>query len=231
MCETPVPEPLLNRAPPYRSRAKWEYAYPNTVIIRPITSTSFSKHSRTSAAIATSSWAWNHNIKREKRGSPLHGIDVQSQRCDLFLTFHIASPLQYFGKEDVEALLNGQKDEARHHGAQVVDDVVDALVSKAKDVQEGHDVALALSQDLLQEGLLKETPCEPGHGPVYQWLQTQQTVRMFECTVWLCLNVIQTASCSRSTTSPIALRGSRSLICCRGKVFFAASLEPRKRMK
>ena len=91
----------------------------------------------------------------------------------LFLTLDIASPLQYFSKEDVEAFLYGQEDEARHHGAQVVDDVVDALLPKAEDVQEGHDVALPLRQDLLQEGLLEEAPRQPGQRPVNGWLQPQ----------------------------------------------------------
>lgn len=92
---------------------------------------------------------------------------------DLFLFLHVASSLQYFGKEDVETFLNGPEDEASHHGAQITDDVVDTLVSEAEDVQEGHDVAFALCQQLLQEGLLKEAPGETGEGPVDQRLQKQ----------------------------------------------------------
>lgn len=93
-------------------------------------------------------------------------------KTHLFLSFDITTSLQDFSKEDVEAFLNGQEDEASHHGAQVVDDVVDSLVPKAEDVQERHDVAFTLGQDLLQEGLLKEAPRKPGQGPVHQGLQT-----------------------------------------------------------
>lgn len=80
------------------------------------------------------------------------------------------SSLQDFGKEDVEALLNRQEDEAGHHGAQIIDDIINSLVSKAEDVQECHDVTLALRQDLLQEGLLEEAPREPGQSPINQRL-------------------------------------------------------------
>lgn len=90
----------------------------------------------------------------------------------LLLSSDITTSFQNFSKEDVEAFLNGQEDEAGHHGAQVVDDVVDSLVSKAENVQERHDIALALCQDLLQEGLFKEAPCKPGQSPVNQRLQT-----------------------------------------------------------
>lgn len=93
-------------------------------------------------------------------------------KTHLFLSSDITSSLQDFSKEDVEAFLNGQEDEAGHHGAEVVDDVVDTLVSKAENVQKRHDVALAFCQDLLQEGLLKEAPREPGQSPVNQRLQT-----------------------------------------------------------
>lgn len=69
--------------------------------------------------------------------------------------------LQHFGKEYVEAFFNWQEDEARHHGAQIIDDIINTLISKAEDVQKGHDVSLTLGQDLLQEGLLEEAPSEP----------------------------------------------------------------------
>lgn len=85
----------------------------------------------------------------------------------LFLTFYITSSLQHFGKEDVEAFLNRQEDEASHHGAQIIDNIINSLVSKAEDVQEGHDVPLPLRQDLLQEGLLEEAPCELGQSPIH----------------------------------------------------------------
>lgn len=96
-----------------------------------------------------------------------------SKNTNLFLTFDGTSSLQHFGKEDVEAFLDGQEDEARHHGAQIIDDIINALVSKAENVQEGHDVTLTLRQDLLQEGLLEEAPCEPGESPINQWLHRQ----------------------------------------------------------
>lgn len=81
---------------------------------------------------------------------------------DLFLMFDITSSLQHFSKKDVEAFLNGQEDEARHHGAQVIYDIINALVPKAQNIQEGHDIPLAFRQDLFQEGLLEEAPCELG---------------------------------------------------------------------
>ena len=61
-------------------------------------------------------------------------IFVYFQISNLFLTSDITTPLQHFGKEDVEAFLNGQEDEARHHGAQIVDDIINTLVSEAEDV-------------------------------------------------------------------------------------------------
>lgn len=88
----------------------------------------------------------------------------------LFLTFDITSSFHHFAKEDVEALLDGQEDEASHHGAQIIDNVINSLVSEAEDVQEGHDITLTLCQDLLQEGLLEEAPCEPGQSPINQRL-------------------------------------------------------------
>lgn len=102
----------------------------------------------------------------------------------LFLSSDVTTSLQDFSKEDVEAFLNRQEDEAGHHGAQVVDDVVDPLVSKAENVQEGHDVALALRQDLLQEGLLKEAPCKPGQSPVNQRLQATDEDSYQACLWW-----------------------------------------------
>lgn len=87
---------------------------------------------------------------------------VRVQSPHLFLSSDLASSLQHFSKEDVEAFLNRQEDEARHHGAQVIDNIINALVSEAEDIQKGHDVAFAFCQDLLEEGLLKEAPREPG---------------------------------------------------------------------
>lgn len=84
----------------------------------------------------------------------------------LFLTSDIASALKDFGKEDVEAFLDGQKYEAGHHRAQIIDNVINPLVAKAEDVQECHDIALPLCQDLLQKGLLEEAPREPGQSPI-----------------------------------------------------------------
>lgn len=142
-------------------------------------------------------------------------------KTHLFLSSDITSSLQDLRKEDIEAFLNWQKDEAGDHGAQVVDDVIDPLVSKAQDVQERHDVALALREDLLQEGLLKEAPCEPGQSPVNQRLQTTDG-DLYQA----CLQLRDTHSCF--ITSPSALEGKRSPTWCRGKLFLAASSEPRK---
>lgn len=104
--------------------------------------------------------------------SILKNLFPHVSKTHLFLSSDITSSLQDFSKEDVEAFLNGQEDEAGHHGAQVVDDVIDSLVPKAEDVQKRHDIALAFCQDLLQEGLLKEAPREPGQSPVNQRLQS-----------------------------------------------------------
>lgn len=84
----------------------------------------------------------------------------------LFLTPDVTATLKDFGEEDVEAFFDGQKDEAGHHGAQVVDDVIDSLVAKAENVEERHHVALSLCQDLLQKRLLEEAPGEAGQAPV-----------------------------------------------------------------
>lgn len=81
---------------------------------------------------------------------------------DLFLISDITPSLQHFGKKYVEAFFNRQEDEARHHRAQIIDDIINTLVSKAEDIQKGHDVSLTLRQDLLQEGLLEEAPRQLG---------------------------------------------------------------------
>lgn len=144
-------------------------------------------------------------------------------KTHLFLSSDITSSLQDFSKEDVEAFLNGQEDEAGHHGTQVVDDVVDTLFSKAENVEKRHDVALAFCQDLLQEGLLKEAPREPGQSPVNQRLQT--TNKDYYRAFWW----QGTQFCF--STSPSALEGKRSPTWCRGNLFLAASSEPKNLMK
>lgn len=141
----------------------------------------------------------------------------------MLLSSDIATSLQDFSEEDVEAFLNGQEDEAGHHGAQVVDDVVDSLVSKAENVQERHDVALSLRQDLLQEGLLKEAPGKPGQSPVDQRLQTTEG--------FIASMFVERDTQSCFSTSPSALEGKSSPTWCRGKLFLTASSEPRNLMK
>lgn len=120
----------------------------------------------------TSSWRPNPQHEVKPTVIPLTDAHrVHYPDSHLILTFDVRSSHQHSGKEDVEAFLNGQKDKAGHHGAQVIDDVVNSLVSKAEDIQESHDVAFALCQDLLQERLLVEAPSEPGHRPIDQGLE------------------------------------------------------------
>lgn len=101
------------------------------------------------------------NVKPAVTTVSLH-VCVHFHSSDLFLTFDITPSLQHFGKKDVEAFLDGQEDEACHHGAQIIDNVINSLVSKAENVHKGHDISLALCEDLLQEGLLEEAPRELG---------------------------------------------------------------------
>lgn len=149
------------------------------MIIRPITSTSFSRHSSTSAAIPTSSCGQTPQHLIQLKDVPDESFAKCFYSTDLLLALNITASLKHFGKEDVEALLDGQKDEACHHGAQIIDDIINTLVSKAEDVQEGHDVTLTLCQDLLQERLLEEAPCEPGQSPIHQWLQIEADQLIF----------------------------------------------------
>ena len=71
------------------------------------------------------------------------------------------------GEEEIGALLERLEEEASEEGAEVVDDLVDALVVHG-DGAEGQEVLLALRQQLLEEGLLEEEEDEAhrvgGHG-------------------------------------------------------------------
>lgn len=59
------------------------------------------------------------------------------------------------GEEEIAALLKRLEEEASEQRAEVVDDLVDALVVHG-DGAEGEQVLLALGQQLLQEGLVEE---------------------------------------------------------------------------
>lgn len=71
------------------------------------------------------------------------------------------------GEEEIGALFERLEEEASEEGAEVVDDLVDALVVHG-DGAEGQEVLLALRQQLLEEGLLEEEEDEAhragGHG-------------------------------------------------------------------
>ncbi len=78
-------------------------------------------------------------------------------------------------KVKISRFLDGQKDETGREGAQVVDNVENALVSKTQDGEEGHDVAFPFGQYLLQHALLEKAPREGQLGPAGRPELSQQT--------------------------------------------------------
>lgn len=111
------------------------------------------------------------NSQLYKRWNEWQVFDWPTLLSDLFLLHDILSPLKDFDEEDIEALRSSGR-WSGYHGAQVVDDVVHALLAEAQHIEEGHDITLALRQDLLQKGLLEEAPSQPGQRPVNDRLQT-----------------------------------------------------------
>ena len=77
----------------------------------------------------------------------------------LLLPGNRLSSEQQAGKEDVEALLDGEEDEPSHHGAQVVDDVVDPLLGKGQHSKHRHHVTLSCSDMSMMSSL-----CNGGGG-------------------------------------------------------------------
>ena len=70
------------------------------------------------------------------------------------------SPFHRAREVDVGVLLDWLKEESGRQAAQVGHHVVQALLGEVEQVEGGHQVALALRQQLLQQALFEEAPGE-----------------------------------------------------------------------
>jgi len=76
-------------------------------------------------------------------------------------------------KVEVAIFLDGSEEQSCGQSAEVVDRLVDTLLGEGEHPRDGHHVALALGQQLLDGHGLEETPGEPGQRTVHPLLEVQ----------------------------------------------------------
>ena len=59
------------------------------------------------------------------------------------------SSVQSTSEEDVETLLNGEEDEPRYEGTEIINDIIDPLLCKRQDSEHRHYITLSCNNDVI----------------------------------------------------------------------------------